>query len=157
MDIRYSDLEQRIAALERRSRIWKIFGLGCMMTILLWTCYPGGVPDEIRARRFALVDAEGRAYAELRMTDEGPGLYLLDSGGVARVSLVHSQEETALYLRDADDQVRIGVAQFAHGGGGVALHGAAAKGAAVLYFKGEGSLTFYDSEGNVIERSPGSR
>jgi len=62
-----------------------------------------------------------------------------------------------LYVRDASDQVRIGVAQFAHGGGGVALHGAAAKGAAVLYFKEQGSLTFYDSEGNVIARSPGSQ
>lgn len=158
MDLRHADLEQRIAALERRGRYWKIFGLGYLMTMVLWTCYPGGaVPDEIRARSFALVDADGRAYAELKMTDEGPGLYLLDSGGVARVSLVHSQEETALYLRDADDQVRIGVAQFAHGGGGVALHGAAAKGAAVLYFKEGGSLTFYDSEGNVIERSPSSQ
>lgn len=158
MGLRHSDLERRVAALERQGRYWKIFGFGCTMALLLWMCYPGGaVPDEIRARSFALIDAEGRAYAELKMTDEGPGLYLLDSVGVARVSLVHSQEETALYLRDADDQVRVGVAQFAHGGGGVALHGAAAKGAAVLYFKGEGSLTFYDSEGNVIERSPGSR
>lgn len=91
------------------------------------------------------------------MTDEGPGLYLLDANGIARASLVHNEAETALYLRDTEDQVRIGVAQFAHGGGGVALHGAGARGAAVLYFKDEGSLTFYDPEGDIIWRSPGPR
>jgi len=157
MDPRYIVLEQRIVALEAQSRRWKMFGLACLLTVLVWTCYPSAVQDAVRARSFALVDADSRTYAEIKMTDGGPGLYLIDAGGVARLSLVHNEEETALYLRDADDQVRIGVAQFAHGGGGVALHGAAAKGAAVLYFKEEGSLTFYDSEGNVIARSPSSR
>jgi hypothetical protein len=157
MDSRICDLERRIVALERRSRRWKVLGPGCLVIVSIWTCYPGAVREGVVARGFTLVDASGRAQAELRMTEEGPGLYLLDAQGTARASLVHNREETALYLRDAADQIRIGVAQFAHGGGGVALHGEAARGAAVLYFKEQGSLTFYDVEGNVVTRIPSDR
>ena len=46
------------------------------------------------------------------------------------------------------------MAQFAHGGGGVALHGPRDKGAAVLYYKGAGSLTMYDEAGKVVARVP---
>lgn len=157
MDSRVVDLERRIVALERQSRRWKILGLGCLVMVSIWTCYPGRVREEVRARGFTLVDASDRTYAELKLTEEGPGLYLFDGQGTARASLAHNREETALYIRDAADQVRIGVAQFAHGGGGVALHGEAARGAAVLYFKEQGSLTFYDVEGNVVTRIPSSR
>ena len=48
-----------------------------------------------------------------------------------------------------------GVARFAHGGGGVALHGAESRGAAVLFLKdGAGSLTFYDESGETRQRVP---
>lgn len=157
MDSRHLELERRLAILEAQGRRLKMLGLGCLVAALAWTCYTGGVRADVRARSFALVDASDRTYAELKMTADGPGLFLMDAEGVARVSLVNNEEETALYLRDADDQIRIGVAQFAHGGGGVALHGEAARGAAVLYFKEGGSLTFYDVDGNVVTRVPSSR
>lgn len=47
---------------------------------------------------------------------------------------------------------RVGAAQFAHGGGGYALHGPGGRGAAVLYLKDEGSLTMYDADGAVAAR-----
>lgn len=157
MDSRHFELERRVATLEARGRRLKMAGLGWLAVAMAWTCYSGGLRQEMRARGFTLVDGNGRTAAELKMTEEGPGLFFRDSEGVARLSLVHNEEETALYVRDADDQIRIGVAQFAHGGGGVALHGEAARGAAVLYFKEEGSLTFYDLDGNVVVRIPSSR
>ncbi len=43
------------------------------------------------------------------------------------------------------------MAQFAHGGG-VALRGPDSKGAAVLYFKDQGSLRSFDSEGQVTNQ-----
>lgn len=49
---------------------------------------------------------------------------------------------------------RLGAAQFAHGGGGYALHGPGGRGAAVLYLSGDGSLTIYDAEGGVTARFP---
>lgn len=156
MDSRQLEIERRVLALEAQGRRLKMFGLGCLAIALAWTCYSGGLRDEVRARSLTLVNGSDQTYAELKMTEDGPGLFLRDPGGVARLSLVHNEDETALYIRDADDQVRIGVAQFAHGGGGVALHGEAARGAAVLYFKEQGSLTFYDLDGNVVTRIPSS-
>ncbi|HSG07903.1 MAG TPA: hypothetical protein VLA36_06085 [Longimicrobiales bacterium] len=78
-----------------------------------------------------------------------------NAAGVARATLGDDAEGTALYLRDGDGTTRVGVAQFAHGGGGFALHGQDAKGAAVLYLKGDGSLTFFDAAGDVQARYPG--
>jgi hypothetical protein len=71
-----------------------------------------------------------------------------------RVTLRHDDDETALYLRDAAGDIRVGVAQYAHGGGGFALNRPEVKGAAVLYFKEAGSLTFYDAEGTITSRVP---
>ena len=79
---------------------------------------------------------------------------LHDSEGVVRLSLTHDASQSALYISDSDGTTRVGVAQFAHGGGGVALHGAESKGATVLYHKGSGNLSFYDSEGNTTTRVP---
>lgn len=56
--------------------------------------------------------------------------------------------------RSKTGDTRIGVAQFAHGGGGFALHGPEAKGAAVLYLKERGTLTFYGDEGGVTRQAP---
>lgn len=103
----------------------------------------------VRARSIQLLDSEGKVAAELTTRDGVPGLYILDAGGKTRVSLFHSSEATGLYVNDQDEVTRIGVAQFSHGGGGVALHGPESKGAAVLYFKDSGSLRFFDAEGKV--------
>lgn len=82
-------------------------------------------------------------------------LEIVDDDGRTRARLAHDAEGTALYLIDAEGSTRAGVAHFAHGGSGVALHGPEGRGAAVLYLKGEGSLTFYGSEGEVLRRVAG--
>ena len=82
----------------------------------------------------------------------------LSKGMVAKVALTlalaHDPGGSALFIRDSEGVIRVGVAQFAHGGGGVALHGPGSKGAAVLYFQEAGSLTFYDPDGNPTMRLP---
>lgn len=99
-----------------------------------------------------LVSTDGKVLAEFAIADGNPGLYLKDSDGANRAALFHADDGTGLYIMDADGVTRIGIAQFAHGGGGVALHGPNSRGAAVLYFKEEGSLRFFDSEGIVTNR-----
>lgn len=106
----------------------------------------------VRAQSLQLVSADGKVLAELAAADGNPGLYLKDSNGVKRAALFHADDATGLYIMDADGVTRIGIAQFAHGGGGVALHGPDSKGAAVLYLKDEGSLRFFDSEGVVTHQ-----
>lgn len=60
-----------------------------------------------------------------------------------------------LFLQDSARTIRVGLAQFAHGGGGLALHGPDARGAAVLYFKERGTLTFYGESGQRLLQLPG--
>jgi len=84
-------------------------------------------------------------------------IQVVDDQGRVRVDLHHDQEETGLFILDEQGDTRVGAAQFAHGGGGYALHGPGGRGAAVLYLKGEGSLTMYDGDGAVASRFPEAR
>jgi hypothetical protein len=148
-------VEERLDILEKGRRRTNVLTFGLLSVALVaWVAAPQSAPDVVRARSFELVDAEGTLWAELSIREEGPAIALYDGDGTARLSLVHSDEETALYIRDREGDIRVGTAQFAHGGGGFALHGPGGKGAAVLYLKGDGSLTFYDVNGEVTSRVP---
>jgi len=143
-------LERRTARLEK-----SITGLIALCGALLLIGITGAAappPDALQARSFELVGKNGAVLAELTVRDGKPGLYIKDEGGTDRVALFHDAEASGLYVMDAAGTTRIGVAQFAHGGGGVALHGPESKGAAVLYLKGAGSLRFFDAEGNTTNQ-----
>ena len=106
----------------------------------------------IRASSIQLIDANGSIRAELGIRDGSPGLFIVDENGVDRIRLVDQIDGTGLYIQDESGTTRLGAAQFAHGGGGFALHGPESKGAAVLYLKNQGSLRFFDSDGNVTRQ-----
>jgi hypothetical protein len=148
-------IEDRLAAMERRSRRATLLVLVLLSAALIaWVGGPQSAPEALTAQAFQLVDAEGNVWAELALRENGPALVLFDGEGVTRASLIHSDDESALYLRDEKGDIRVGAAQFAHGGGGFALHGPGGDGAAVLYLKGDGSLTFYDVNGEATARVP---
>jgi len=126
-------LHLRVTRLERANRLlqWSIIAaLGIAVAGFAPT--RADVPELLQARRIQLLDADGRV----------------------RMDLAHDSSGTRLYIHDAAGDVRVGVAQFGHGGGGVALHGPGGRGAAVLYLRGDGSLTLYDSAGGVTARWP---
>ena len=106
----------------------------------------------IQAERFELLDASGRVIAVLGIEEAETVFTLLDDQGKQRLVLTHGPDQTGMFLLDAEETLRVGTAQFAHGGGGFALHGPESKGAAVLYLKDSGSLTFYGPDGEVLER-----
>jgi hypothetical protein len=125
------DLERRLRRLERSNSLL-LAGLVIVTALFLVAAAPSSSAQEvIRAERVEIVDAEGRV----------------------RMQLKHDSEETGLFILDEFGDRRLGAAQFAHGGG-FALHGPEAKGAAVLYLRGDGSLTFYDEAGEVVNRFP---
>lgn len=111
-------------------------------------------PAVVQTSRVEVVDAAGRVRMALGVGEDGPSFTLIDAQGVTRASLEDGVEGTALYIMDAAGDTRLGAAHFAHGGGGFALHGPETKGAAVLYLEGEGSLSFYGAEGDVLARFP---
>ena len=149
------ELEQRVARLERTTRVLSVILLGVVgfAGARAVTAAREDV-ETVRAGRFELIDATGTVRGELTMGDKGPALLLHDEQGRERVFLGHTDEDTALYIKDEAGTTRVGVAQFAHGGGGFALHGPDSKGAAVLYLKGSGSLRFFGADGETTLRIP---
>lgn len=127
-----STLEDRVRKLERTNRMMAV-ALGG--TILLFLTGAATEPGAVRSQAFQLIDANENLRAELTTDDEATGLFIHDASGT----------------------VRIGIAHFSHGGSGVALHGPESKGAAVLYLKDQGSLRFFDADGNVTDQVPASK
>lgn len=139
-------VERRLDRLETWNRLLLVV---IVVGLLAFMLSQKSEPGTLRAGSIQLVNDGGNVLAELAVRDGGPGLYLDDEGGQTRAALFHAPDRTGLYIMDNDGVTRIGIAQFAHGGGGIALHGAQSKGAAVLYLKEEGSLRFFDANGNV--------
>lgn len=142
-------LELRLRRLERTNR-------ALAMTLLVVAALASAAalrqepPAEVlRARQLQLVDERGTVRAELAVRDGSAGLFVSAASGEERIQLMHDDEATGLFLKDATGVVRVGAAQFAHGGGGFALHGPESKGGAVLFLKNTGSLRFFDAEGKV--------
>lgn len=141
-----TEFEARVVRLERTNRV---------LMLVLTAVVAAGIylanrhPGRVRAESIQLLDARGAVVAELASRADASGLYLMDGRSKTRLALIHSADSTGLYVYDTDEVTRVGVAQFAHGGGGVALHGPGSRGAAVLYLKGTGSLRFFDDEGRV--------
>lgn len=155
MDIDTLGIEIRIRKLEWRIR----FLITILVVGFAFFAISMAIPEEpgetsVRAHEFILVDSAGAERGELSMRDGVPGFYLKDDDGKDRVILIHNEELTALYLLDGMGDVRIGAAQFSHGGGGFALHGPEGKGGAVLYLKKSGSLRMFDPDGNVSAQFP---
>lgn len=151
-------IERRLAAVERRNRLLAATLALALLGAVLLAAVPGTEPPKpvARAERFQLVDGAGAVRGELRVEDGSPVFALLDEAGVERLSLSHQPDATAFTIWDSSGVIRVGAAQFSHGGGGFALHGPQSKGAAVLYLKGTGSLSFYGPEGEVTLRLPES-
>lgn len=112
------------------------------------------IQDSIRTKNLELVDNKGNVRARLTLEKGHPTFTMSDENGVARITIVQDANQSGVFVSDKNKDTRIGIAQFAHGGGGVALHGPGGKGAAVLHLKGQGSLSFYEVDGEIKLRIP---
>ncbi len=156
MQERLEALERRLESISRRNRgLGIIILLGVAAVLLVGAAQ--SEPDTLKAKKLQLVDDQGRVRASLQLIENAPVVSLTDESGQERLRLVTNADETGLFIRDDKGVIRVGAAQFAHGGGGFALHGPDSKGAAVLYLKGEGSLSFFDAENNRTLRVPAAK
>lgn len=124
---------------------------------LLFVSGAGFLPSVQRAERYEVLDGSGQLRGIFGVYDEGVMIRLLDDSGREKVKIVENGDEVGMFLNDSLGVVRVGVAQFAHGGGGIALHGPQSKGAAVLYYKDSGTLTFYEKDGTARLKIPERR
>jgi hypothetical protein len=139
----------RIEMLERQNRWLTIIAIATIIALLIAAT---GGPAVIRAASIQLADEEDNVRAELSLKNKAVGLCLMDEDGNDRLRATYDAESAGLYVNDDRGTTRIGIAQFARRGGGIALHGAESKGAAVLYLKDQGSLRFFDADGNVTNQ-----
>lgn len=153
MDTSIEALGRRVARLQRSNRRYFVGLVLVAAGVIMAMSADGGT---VRGSAFELVDEEGRVRAALKLEDGQPLMVFSDAEGQERMQLFHGNEATGVYVLDEAGTPRIGIAQFAHGGGGVALHGPESKGAAVLYLKGSGSLRFFDTEGKLTLSVPGA-
>ncbi len=147
-----SHFERRLEQLERRNRhlTGALVAIGALAVLAGAASRSGEV---LRAEKIEMVDGEGKVRAELAIDADGSaGLFLRDREGRVRGCAIHDDARTGFFALDTAGQVRVGAAQFAHGGGGFALHGPEGKGSAVLYHAGKGSLTLYGADGTVKKK-----
>jgi len=106
------ELERRIERLERENRNLKRIG-GLLLGLLAVVTLAGAVmpqeeeevAEEIEARLFRVVDANGNALAELSAYGSGSRLVLVDSSGKWRVVLgaLENGPQIALHDHENDD------------------------------------------------------
>jgi hypothetical protein len=100
-------LEQRVEHLERQNRRLRIVGLfvSVLIGLVFLMGQAQGVPEEITAKKFLLMDDDGNYRGVLNVTEHGPVFALLDSNGTYRASLGVG-DGTALAIYDEKMNVR---------------------------------------------------
>ena len=126
MDEKIAQLEERVKRLERRSQWLMLLAVG--LGVLAVSTWKGGdlirrnepeaqaVPN-IHAGGFALVDAEGKERAVLKLQDRGPVLGFIDAEGTLRLAVGLEDEHGSLTLYDAEGRQRLGCSTIEKGAG----------------------------------------
>ena len=106
-------IEERMTRLERKNRrltlALVLTGLAAILAVGVGMAAPVAVPDEVKAHKFTLVDADGKTRAELGLNTgpNGPGLKLFDENGNMRVGLGLLPDGPNLTLRDENGKTRV--------------------------------------------------
>ena len=104
-------LENRVERLERQNRTLKL-GAVLVLVVLGGVLLMGQAPqlntsDELRARKFTLVDDAGKTRAALDMYEKEPRLVLFDEAGKGRIGLDMVENEPRLVLCDKAETMRV--------------------------------------------------
>jgi len=108
-------IEERLERLERKNR--RLTGLlaGLGAAAALWVVLgaaPGTAPaplpymESVAAKKFLVVDAQGKLRATLCIAEKGPGLWLYDETGAYRAGLGLNEQGAGLTLIDAKGKNR---------------------------------------------------
>ena len=107
-------VEKELAAAKRRIGRLVIGGavaLVCIAILLAaWLR-----PAEVRARKFVLVDGDGKTRALLTVDEDGPRLGLTDESGKARAELRVAKNGPTLNLSDKNGNARAGLSVLKDG------------------------------------------
>lgn len=167
-------LNGRLDRLEQEVRLWRRAGLGVfavLALIALVAATSAKIPDEIRAKRFVVVE-DGQVRAELgKLTTPGSGLVLNDARGSIRVRLIvlpHArqnpvgsspplriEEETWLQLYDPETYGRVLLRLDNETGPELRLSGVRGPNAALGVSAKTGPyVQLYAGDGQVVWKAP---
>jgi len=167
--------DQRLARLEKQCSLLKA-GFALVTVALAVVLLIGAgqdqvkpkVLEEVRAKRFVMVDKDGKPRGELGVFKDVPNLVLADENGKYRVGLGVSKDGPGLSFRDKEGEQRLTLGlSDGLGGPSLALSDRAGLHRAVLgcdvavnettdveHKYPESTLTLYDASGKVIFQAP---
>jgi hypothetical protein len=87
-DLTLESLGERLSRVERQNRLLRAAVILVVAVFAAMVCMGQvGVPEVVGARRFQMVDEQGRVRADIGMVDDNPVLYAYDEEGEARLGL----------------------------------------------------------------------
>jgi len=107
-------LKQRIDRLEREARRWRVlaFGLLAVWSLVILLGATRGVPDELKARRFVVVDETGTTRGSFSASGKVASLVLTGNTGRRRITLaVLGRGAPLLMFSDSSGARRLQLAQ----------------------------------------------
>ena len=109
-DRRIKVLEEKIGKLQK-SVGWLtiVCALLLVLPLLALSGWQSRLPDEIRAKKFVVVDNAGRERVALRGGVDGQGLVLTDRNGRVRAGLTIDGDQPGLRMYDRNGKARMGL------------------------------------------------
>lgn len=165
-------VDRRLERLEREGRWWRALAVGSLalvaLAFLMGASGANKAADEVRAKRFIVVDSDGESRGVLHMSDYGSlRLDLYDPDEVLRASLyLGKQGSPALNMFDEKGNMRASLGVRSDGKASLGLYDVEGLRAVLGYTKleamGSGkmgerpvsSLVLFDENGSVVWRAP---
>ena len=116
------------------------------------------VPDVIQAKKFQVVNDEGKATVEIRNPFEGAIVIRNQAGGKIRAVLTATEDGGLLDLRNKEGK-HSALILGSQTGGGINLHGGEGLGRVIAGFSSDGSglIQVTDKDGKSIDAMPASK
>lgn len=164
--------DRRLKKLEREGRWWRALAVGSValvaLAFLVGASGAKNVQEEVRAKRFVVVDSDGESRGVLHLSEYGSlRLDLYDVKDVLRASLyLGKQGSPALNMFDEKGNMRASLGVRSDGKATLGLYDVEGLRAVLGYTKleamGSGktgerpvsSLVLFDENGNVVWRAP---
>lgn len=165
-NIALTSLEQRVSQLEHSARLWRrgALSLGLLLAFFLLGAIvhrdEQQVSNEILARRFVLVDQDGRRRAGLGIADGAAILSLIDATGVPRAAFgAAANGAPSLTLFDDRARAAVTLRLTADRASGILLDDEAGRTRAALGLLPDGSpiLALADADGSPLFAQPQRR
>jgi len=146
-------IEERLTQLERKNRRLTLalvsVGMVAILAVAMGQGAPAGVPQEVTAHMFTLVDANGKPRGRLLTTKDCVGLGFYDENGKRRVELSLAKDGSGLALCDENGKPRATLVALKDGPS-LGLRDENSKGTAVLGVFNNGPWLKLDTRGQSL-------